>query len=57
MFEANPQSVDQIKETIREVVASISQETLHRVVENFHRRLEAWISAQGGLSESCDGSA
>ena len=32
VFEANPQLVDKIKETIREVVTSISQETLHRVV-------------------------
>lgn len=57
MFEANPQSVDQIKETIREAVASISQETLHCVVENLRRCLEACVSAQGGLFESCVGSA
>ena len=57
VFEANPQSVAQIKETICEVVAFISQETLHCVVEIFRRRLEACISAQGELFESCNGSA
>ena len=49
VFAANPQSIDEAKELIRNIIAAMPQATLQRTIENFDSRLDLRIAARGAL--------
>jgi len=40
VFAANPQSIEETKEMVRNILAAIPQATLQRTIGNFERRLD-----------------
>ena len=51
IWKSSPATMEDIKEKIREFCASIDDDVLHRVSQNFNSRIKRCIDANGGLFE------
>ena len=51
IWKSSPATMEDIKEKIREFCASIDDDVLHRVTQNFNSRIKRCIDANGGLFE------